>query len=157
MTETQGRIELENGRHIQWKWIGGGGYADALWTRDLDEDEDANWEFPGEMLDVSVFDGEDCLGSAFFSYLCEGHGGHLACFNIYVDEDHRREGIATALYDTASDQFGDIVLPYPGNEGGAIQHFWVERLKDHPDLLDRFRSDIGGPALEIATRPNLSL
>jgi GNAT superfamily N-acetyltransferase len=155
MTDNHGRIELENGRHIQWKWIAGGGYADALWTRDLQEDEEANWKFLGEMLDVSVFDGEDWLGAAVFSYLCEGHGGHLACFNIYVNDDYRRQGIATALYNAASEQFGDIVLPYPGNEGGAIQHFWVNRLKEQPDLLDRFRSDIGGPALEIAFGPRL--
>jgi hypothetical protein len=63
--------------------------------------------------------------------------------------------LATALYDVAGEQFSDTVLPYPSNEGGAISYFWVDRLKNAPDLLNRFRSDIGGPALVVTTTPRI--
>lgn len=145
--------EMEDGRTVQWDWVGGAPYADALWTRDLTEEGEADWQFPGEMLKVTIRQDDDVVAGGWFSYLCQGHGGHLACFNVFVDERHRRSGLATALYDAASEQFGDAVLPYPGNEGGAISYFWLERLKDCPDLIERFSKDIGGPALTRSPRP----
>lgn len=119
-----------------------------MWSQDLAEDEEPNWPFPGEMLAIHILDGDAVVASADFSRLRESHGGHLACFNVNVLESHRRRGLATAMYDAAEERFaGDMVLPYPGNEGGAISDFWVARLKDEPYLLDRYRQDIGGAAL----------
>lgn len=143
-------------RHIETQWIGGGFYSDALWTRDLPEDADdddlmAIWPHPGEMLKVTAKIEERIVGSAEFSYLAQSHGGHLACFNIYVPEEHRQSGIATALYNMAEEVLGDQVLPYPGNEGGAIKKFWMDRLKNNPDCLRTRAEDIGVSSAEVET------
>jgi hypothetical protein len=150
MSDDLAPIALENGYTLHPSWTGGAFYADALWTNDLDEDDEGNWAFPGELLNIDVIapNGER-VGGADFSYLANGHGGHLACFNIALLDAHQRKGLATALYDCAEEIFGDTVLPYPGNEGGAIQRFWLNRLKDEPSLLRRYADNIGVRDSEI--------
>ncbi len=127
------------GFRIRTKWVGGGPYSDALWTNDGDGD----WAFPGEMLRVTVeFEGKEVAGLVA-SYLDQAHGGHLAVFNVGVHPDFRRKGLARAMYDIVEKKFHDKVLPYPGNEGGAIQDFWRNRLKDDPETLNSYRDNIG--------------
>lgn len=79
---------------------------------------------------------------AVFGYLNRERGGHLACLNIWVDEDQRRRGLASAMYDAAESHHCDRVLPYPGNEGGAIRDFWAARLADDPSGLTLYHSNI---------------
>lgn len=78
------------------------------------------------------------IASATAGYLDHRHGGHLAMLNILVLDDWRRQGVATAIYDAIEQHYADQVLPYPGNEGGPIQSFWINRLKQQPDLLNRY-------------------
>lgn len=97
-----------------------------------------------KMLDVKVtLDGE-YLAGAEAGYLSESYGGGLCVFNIHVEEAFRRLGVASAIYDYVSSSYGgNPVRPYPGNEGGAIRHFWHNRLSSVPDLLALYASDIG--------------
>lgn len=138
---------------VKTSWIGGGGYADALWTNDLANGEDEDWAFPGEMLRVTVEDQGKQVASLVASYLDPQHGSHLAVFNIFVAPEFRRKGLARAMYDRVEEEFGDRVLPYPGNEGGAIQDFWRSRLRDDPSTLALFRDNIEGNSLS-APKPN---
>lgn len=92
-------------------------------------------------LVVSV-DGNSVAG-AEAGYLDERRGGILSVLNIKVDEAWRRMGVATAIYNFIETQYGDRILPYPGNEGGAIQQFWYDRLKAEPDVLKAVEKDIG--------------
>lgn len=100
------------------------------------------------------FDGQ-IVASASAGYLDDSRGGHLAVLNIMVDPMWRRQGIATAIYDAVESHYGDKVLPYPGNEGGAIQHFWYSRLKTCPDILERVKDDIG--RLPDADAPSMEM
>lgn len=110
-------------------------YGDALAA-----DDDGNGQ---SILELDVYVGGLAIAHAQAGYLAPSHGSHLSMLNIVVAPDWRRKGVASALYDAVEGQYGDSVLPYPGNEGGAIQHFWLHRLKDSPEVLDRVRYDIG--------------
>lgn len=110
---------------------------------DVIASEDEDGEISQKLLQIVVRQGGEYVGSATAGYLAPSHGGHLAVLNIWVEENFRQQGIATKIYDAVEKHYGDTVLPYPGNEGGAIQHFWVNRLKDRPELLARYAENIG--------------
>jgi GNAT superfamily N-acetyltransferase len=117
---------------------------DGFYNEVIDHDMSDDDETTGQRvlkLELSI-DG-NVVGGATAGYLNMRRGGHLAVLNVCVSDDWRQHGIATALYDAVENHYGDQVLPYPGNEGGAIRKFWVNRLKGEPELLAQFSENIG--------------
>lgn len=119
---------------------------DGFYAQVIAADEDDKGQ---KLLKMDVLFDDEVIASADAGYLAPSHGGHLAVLNIVVNESWRRLGIATALYDAVERHYGETVLPYPGNEGGGIQHFWLHRLKDFPDVLSRVRDNIGSVARPV--------
>lgn len=79
-----------------------------------------------QILEVTVFDGETLISKAYFGYLSESRGSHLACLEIFVKENYRRQGIATACYNIAQEYYQEPCKPYPGHSEDASK-FWANR------------------------------
>jgi len=131
-------VAVPAGYVIDHGWTGGGAYQDDGWWADLDEDDDRPCPWPGQVCQVRmlVADGPDrgrVVASGDAAGQSDAYGGGCAMFNVWVDEDRRRQGIATALYDAAGSLLGEPLRPYGGgNEGGAIVDFWEARGSDAP-------------------------
>ena len=90
----------------------------------LSHEEDADQK----ILEVTVLDEDQVVAKAYFGYLSEDRGSHLACLEIFVKEDFRRQGVATKCYNLAEEHYQDTCKPYPGHSAGA-SHFWSSRSK----------------------------
>lgn len=157
--EREQLVELACGARVSIKsrFCHDGYYGDVL----AHDDEESSQK----VLRVDVTLGGDVVANAVAGYLNERRGGHLAVLNISVAHQWRRHGIASKIYNYIESVYGDVVLPYPGNEGGAIQFFWYDRLKSEPVLLASMRENIGvlpnskdqsRPANDESARPNVA-
>jgi GNAT superfamily N-acetyltransferase len=82
-----------------------------------------------QILQIQVSNSEgNLVGRAFFGYLSKDRGGFLACLEIFIVEEYRRQKIATRIYDLAEAHYQDEVKPYPGGSKDAGL-FWDKRLK----------------------------
>lgn len=123
---------------MRQEWTGGGAYQDDGWWADVDwseADDDGNlppeiWPYPGQVLSIAIERDGRTVASGDATVQCQAYGGGVAMLNVHVDEEHRRRGLATALYDAAESAFGETLVPYGGgNEGGGIEAFWEARRR----------------------------
>lgn len=140
MTKCHRAVRLGNGAIANLRLETG---FDGFYNEVFAPEEDGSGQ---AIANVTVCVDGQTVASASAGYLNDRRGGHLAMLNIIVDEKWRRQGIATAIYDHVEAHYGNLILPYPGNEGGAIQDFWIDRLKDAPDLLQQYSENIGSTA-----------
>lgn len=89
----------------------------------LHHDED---EGDQKVLEVHCYLNKKIIAKAFFGYLSESRGRHLACLEIFVKEEHRRKKIATEIYNLAEKVYFDTCKPYPGHSADA-KAFWLNR------------------------------
>jgi GNAT superfamily N-acetyltransferase len=53
----------------------------------------------------------------------------VVCWKVFVEDEYRRQGIATKMYDLASEFFGEPIQPFPGGHSKDAHGLWRSRHK----------------------------
>jgi GNAT superfamily N-acetyltransferase len=87
------------------------------------DDEDFESE-PFLFVSARDEDGE-AVAKAYFGY--HPDADNVVCWQVRVDPDHRRNGIATKMYAIAEEHFGEPLVPFPGGHSDDAKKFWGNR------------------------------